>query len=276
MADIKRLEAMPQVVLKALELINDPRSTPQQLADTLAFDQSLAVRVLNLASSAYYGSTWRSLSLREALVRVGFNAVRSLVVTTSVSPTLNRSLPGYMLDHGQLWRHSIATGMCARNIASLVGYVDREEAYIAGLLHDIGKLIVDSRLSRQPVPVSEVAGQNGIPLHEAERLLLGFDHAQIGALVIEKWQLSARLAEAVAYHHAPLKAPEMSLLPSITYLADVVATMAGVPGQGNLTSMTADYEVISQLGLDAERVDSLLGRLHETLGEVDQFLRLSA
>lgn len=275
MADVHRLESLPQVVLKALELINDPRSTPQQLAAALSLDQGLTARVLALASSAFFGVTRRSLTLREALVRVGFNAIRSLIITASVAPTLDKPLPGYSLDRGQLWRHSVACGLCARNIAAMIGYRDREEAYIAGLLHDIGKLIIDRHLRAEFAQVFEIVERQCIPFIEAERMVIGFDHAQIGEIVLEKWQLAPALAEAVGHHHAPLTSSGSSLLPHIIHVADSLTLMLGIGVGGDGLYYTADYEVVRQLGLDVARIETLMAQLGDSLAEAEDFLRLN-
>jgi putative nucleotidyltransferase with HDIG domain len=275
MADVNRLESLPNVVLKALELINDPRSTPQQLAAALSLDQGLTTRVLALASSAFFGVGRRSLSLRESLVRVGFNAVRSLVITAAVAPALDRPLPGYVLDRGQLWRHSVACGLCARNVAAMVGYRDREEAYIAGLLHDIGKLIIDRHLRGEFAQVFAMAEQQRIPFIEAERMIIGFDHAQIGEIVLEKWQLPAGLSEAVGKHHAPLQSSGTSLLPAIIHVADAITLMLGIGVGGDGLYYAADYEVVRQLGLDVPRIETLMAQLTEAMSQAEDFLRLA-
>lgn len=276
MADVHRLESLPQVVLKALELLNDPNSTPQQLALVLSLDQGLTARLLALAASAFFGASRRSLNLREALVRIGFNAIRSLVITASVAPALDRPLPGYSLDRGQLWRHSVACGLCARNIAALIGYPDREEAYIAGLLHDIGKLIIDRHLRNEFARVFEIVERQRVPFIEAERMVIGFDHAQIGEIVLEKWQLPPALAEAVGRHHAPLTASGASLLPHIIHVADAITLMLGIGVGGDGLYYAADYEVVQELGLDVGKIELLMAQLTESLASASDFLRLTA
>jgi putative nucleotidyltransferase with HDIG domain len=274
LADVNRLESLPQVVIKALELIHDPRSTPQQLAAVLSLDQGLAARVLALATSAFFGTTRRSLSLREALVRVGLNTVRSLVMTAAVAPSLEHPLPGYGLDRGQLWRHSVACAVCARHLAVAVGYRDREDAYIAGLLHDIGKPVLDRHVGVEFAQALQLARQQHIAVTEAERMVIGFDHAQIGEIVLEKWQLSATLAEAVGRHHNPLTTPSDSLLPHIVHVADAITHMLGIGIGGDGLNSIADYQVVRTLGLDVERVEQLMEQLGDSLKEVDSLLRL--
>lgn len=273
MADVNRIESLPQVVIKALELIHDPHSTPQQLAAALSLDQGLTARVLSLASTTIFGSTRRSLPLREALVRVGLNAVRSVIITALVAPMLDRALPGYGLDRGEFWRHSVACGVCARNIATMIGDHDREDAYIAGLLHDVGKLVLDRHLGAEFDQALQLAQQQRIPVTEAERMIVGFDHAQLGEIVLEKWQLAPVLAEAVGRHHSPLTVTSGSLLPHIVHVADTITLMLGIGVGSNGLNYAADYEVVRRLGLDMHRVEQLMEQLRGSLDEIDTFLR---
>jgi putative nucleotidyltransferase with HDIG domain len=192
-----------------------------------------------------------------------------------VAPSLGRPLPGYSLDRGLLWRHSIACGLCARNVAAMVGYRDREEAYVAGLLHDVGKLIIDRHLRAEFAQVFQVVEREGIPFPEAERMVIGFDHAQIGEIVLGKWGLPATLAEAVGYHHSPLASTGTSLLPHIIHVADAITLMLGIGVGGDGLFYSIDYEVVRQLGLDVSRIETLMGQLSDSLAEADEFLRLS-
>ncbi len=226
----ERLPSLPQPTLKALQLIDDPKYSAGKLAGIIGMDQSLAGRLLQWANSPFYGLRYKVSTLERAIMVLGTRQIRELLMAVSVSEMLNRKMPGYGLNRGDLWRHSIAVAAGSRYLAREHQYAQPEQAFIGGLLHDIGKLIMDELLVMEESWVAEwnQLKEEGASFTDLERWLSGFDHAQLGGRVAQKWNLPMSLVEAITYHHQPTKA---TIEPEITYwihLADATAMMLGI------------------------------------------------
>lgn len=255
------LPPLPQVAIKALRLIDDPRCSIPELSKVLSFDQALAGRILRWANSAFYGLRSQVATLDQAIMYLGLMTVRELVVAASVGDMLNRQVAGYSLERGELWRHSVAVAAGTRWVARKQDYRALDRAFIAGLLHDIGKLVLDKLLrsdSRWQEQWNTLREQ-GVPFTEMERELTGYDHAEIGGFIAEKWNLPKPLCEAIALHHHPDMAESEPNLVSYVHIADAGALMAGI-GLG--------YE-----GLSYRLDEAVCAHLHWTVPEMENLMQ---
>jgi len=225
---VDHLPALPQVATKVIRLTDDLNTTPEDLSRVITQDQSLTAKVLKMANSAHYGFPRRIATIKEAVVLLGYNAIRNLVLAASVSRLLESEVEGYTLPRGELWRHSIACAQGARIIAHKVGFRSYELAYITGLLHDIGKVVLKHYMSEAYQQIIEQVKSEEIPFMIAEAQVLGFDHAQVGGLIADKWNLPVELVEAIVYHHNPGQVKQNPYLPAIVHLADALSLMLGV------------------------------------------------
>ena len=226
----QRTPSLPQATLRALQVIDDPDHNVSELARVIGLDQTLAARVLQWANSPFYGLRYKVATLDHAIMVMGTRAVQGLLLAVAVREKLSKKMPGYGLERGDLWRHSVAVAAGARWIASLQKYAQPDQAFIAGLLHDIGKLILDELLRYEPAWQIEWAKlqQEGTSFIELEHWLTGLDHAQLGGQIAEKWNLPAVLIEAIAYHHDPNRATVEPCITEWVHLADATALMIGV------------------------------------------------
>jgi putative nucleotidyltransferase with HDIG domain len=223
------------MVLQTLKKLDDPKSSAADVADRLSRDEGLVLRVLKLANSAYYGMPRRVSSVTEAISYLGYRTVKSIVLAASVFQHMDRPLTGYALDRGDLWHHSLAVAASARHIAGKIPgrkTVDPEEAYIAGMLHDIGKIVLNDYIRFGYGLIVKIVEDQQRPFMEAEREVLGFDHAEVGAQLIEQWQLPQAFVSVARYHHEPESLPdeadpgERALL-DVVHVANVMTLMLG-------------------------------------------------
>lgn len=264
-ADIHQLESLPAVVLEALNQLSRPDVNLRQVSDVIGQDAVITARMMSIANSVYYRRGAAVHRLSDALVRLGISMVKEVLLTASVLSVMDRSLKGYQLDRGQLWRHSVATGIGAKLLAQHINYPYREEAYIAGLLHDIGKLIFDQYLAGSYQEVIELAGAEEISFVEAESRVLGYDHAQIGGLVIAAWELPARFVETVSCHHTPAAAKDFRELAYIVHMANAFTLSLGLDVGGDGLMAMVDAEAISELRLHANAIDRILSDMAEAV-----------
>lgn len=198
---IKELAALPQITHQIIQLTNNPNASMKDLERLISIDQGMSTRVLNTVNSAYYGFSRKIASLKDAVVLLGFKTVRNLAMTVSTFDMFVGKTDAQNLRRGKWWRHSIDTALCARLIASQVDGVSPDEAYTAGLLHDIGKPLLD-RYGDVPYEQVEAFTTQGFSELEAEARVFGCSHVEVGRAVSLHWGFPEKLVEAIGEHHA--------------------------------------------------------------------------
>ncbi len=258
---IKDIPAFPQSVTKIIELTESPDSTVKELQEEIIKDQNITANILKYANSAYYGLSRTISTIQQAVVVLGFQAIKSIAIASSVGQTMNRELPGYALDKEDLWQQSHTCAIAARLIARKVKYPKPDEAYIAGLLRDIGKVIMDQYLREQLDEVYRLVDEQQMPFMEAEQQVMGFHHGQIGARIAEKWQLPDVLVESIALHHQPELAKVNPKLVAITHLADAVVMMMGLQVGVDGLAYNFSEKAIQLLKLDEKSLEQIMSEV---------------
>jgi putative nucleotidyltransferase with HDIG domain len=216
LAEIKEISTLPHVMTRIMEIITDEQSSAVDLAEEIANDTSLTAKILKMVNSAYYGFYREISEVSDAVVVLGFNEIRRLSLAISVLDMIG----GKSKEHRvAFWNHSFS---CAAMSDILVKErrIAEQGAFTAGLLHDIGKAILDQYFNDMFNAVQDRMRQNSLSFYEAERELFGFDHADIGYWLAERWNLPVTLGEAIHYHHQPELATEMPELAQVVHLAD--------------------------------------------------------
>jgi len=267
---IKDMPPLPQSITQVLELTKSPKSSANDLARVFERDPTLTVNMLKLANSAYYGFHREISTISHAIVCLGFETVKSIALTSSTQEMLNDEVPAYDLEKGMLWQHSISCATCARIIAQRIKYKDCEEAYIAGLLLDIGKIVLSRFAEDQFVQIIEKTNDNNTPYNIAEQEVLGFDHPKIGGRFIKKWNLPPVLVEAVQYHHQPEKAETNKTLVYIVHLADAISDMLGIGLGSDGLMYVFEENTLDVLGLKNEDVESIMSDLADKVQNTEQ------
>lgn len=264
---VNDIPALPQVVLRIMQMTEDPDSTAQDINNVLNQDQAMTTRVLRLANSAYYGFARRIASVTDAVVMLGFKTIRSIVIAAAVSDILQKSYDGYALEEGELWKHSQACALAARLIARKSRLIQPDVAYTAGLLHDIGKVILNRYMKEAYHDVVAMVSSQEIPFMIAEEEVLGFNHALVGSRLAEKWSLPPMLVEAIALHHNPEQCGADQPLVAITHLADAICLSMGI-GLGFDGLLYPVYpEALKVLGLKEGDIESMISELADLFSD---------
>ena len=263
---VRDLPALPASVIRVIQLTDDPKAGLSDVARALASDQGLAARVLRLANSAFYGSARRIGTVSEAVVILGMRTTRNLTMATSCQEMLEREVQGYFLPRGALWRHSLACAAAAQNLATRAHFRGVEEAFVAGLLHDIGKVIMSAYLKEEFVQVLRRVAQGAVTFSDAEREALGFDHAEAGARLLERWNLPSSLVSAVRYHHAPQEAAN-SPLAAVVHIADTICLTLGIGLGIDGLAYALDPSALAMLNLTEEDFEQVASQTCDTLSE---------
>ena len=267
---MKDIKSFPQFVLETMRKLNDPESSASDVAQSLSRDEGLVLRILKLANSAAYGMTRSISNISEAIALLGYKSVSNIILAATVYSAMDKGLSGYALDRGELWRHSLMVAYTSRHLAKITGKVSTEDAYVGGLLHDIGKVILNDYVRFGYGIIVKMVEEKNIPFTEAEWQVLGFDHAMIGEVLIEKWEMPESYRVAVEYHHKPNDLPEdkaqyQPLLDTVS-LANAICLMLGIGlGADGLQSYMFP-EPIERLGI--KNFDYLLAEMVDFVGDV--------
>lgn len=261
------LPAMPHVVNKAQEIISKPNSNMKDLVKVIEVEQSISARVLRLANSTYYGLSGRVASVQHASVLLGYKTLGEVITVAGISNIIGKTLDGYNLDSGELWRHSMAVAVGSRLIAGKRKPELSNDAFFAGLMHDAGKLILDSHVyeRREDFELFMQDGQE--TFLNAEREILGFDHSEIASEFCQKWNIPDEQGLAIKYHHYPSQS-EGSVLAYILHMADFIAMMSGIGTGVDGELYQLENGTMEFLGLQEEDIDGIQSEVVESVEDM--------
>lgn len=265
---VSRLRPLPVNVTRILHAIDDPKVTAGMVSDLLSLDQALTAYVLRVANSASFGYSTSCSSVKDAVMRLGFKQIRALALSTVAAGPLTRRLGGYRLGNGELWRHSVATATLARWLAQAVSYPAAEEAYVAGLLHDMGKLLLDQFVLTDYDNIIETMWKRKLYLWQVEEQLFGIDHAGVGGLMASQWGFPLGLVESIQYHHMPALSHAQPKLAAIVNIANAF-TPQDTMGLGSLSVQMVHPESLHILNLDMPSLERLRVLMMKALSELD-------
>jgi putative nucleotidyltransferase with HDIG domain len=266
--DLGQIPTMPTIAARVMQIVNDPHSSAEDVAKFISRDVALTSKVLRLANSAFYGIPRTISSVNSAIVILGFNTIRSLVLSASVLKVFPAK-PGLVaFDRKAFWKHSFMVGIASRMLAQIYRkkkLVDMETAFSAGLLHDVGKLILEQFAHEDYMPVLNEARDRKIPLVNAEKNLLGLTHAEVSGMLVEKWQMPNELRGPIVMHHSPLEDKTCQELASIVHFANHLCHLHG--------SGTMQDETYSTFHPEAEQLLGLGPTLEELVAELDRHIQ---
>lgn len=246
--EIKNLPTLPAVATRAMTMTEDPNCSQIELANVVEQDPAIATRLLKLVNSPFYGIRGTVDNVKQALIFVGMSNVRNLVLSTSVLELFDDDGKVGSFDRKDLWLHSMATAITARTAAQVSRVVDPEVAFTAGLIHDVGKLIIDRFFHEDFKRIIELVDMHHCTMMDAENAVLGTNHSEIGAHLAQRWGLPDALREAIGYHHDPQQAQTNKPLAALVGFADVLARDLKVgTGGGTTPQLTEHHLTLSKM-----------------------------
>lgn len=217
---IRDLPSLPVVVLEVLKSFEQKDASIGLLADKVAHDQALAAKTLRLANSSFYGLSRKVTTIQQAITILGFDSVRTLIAAAAVTDVFAGSKHA-AFDFKAFWRHAIGTALCAKMLARQMN-LNQDYAFVSGLLHDVGRLVMVTRFPDRYSEVMAYRSEHDCFMIDAERAVLGIDHAVVGRALAEYWKFPPAMQKAIANHHAPEEA-DMGDLPAIVHVAEATA-----------------------------------------------------
>jgi len=264
-AALSNMPTLPGIIRSVGLLVEDQDSSAGDIAEIISKDQVLSSRILRLVNSPVYGFPTRIANVTHALVLLGFNVVKGLVLSTAVFDAFAKQTVG-------LWEHSLGCAIVSRRIARELALPDVEEIMIAGLLHDFGKAVLSFVAKAEYDIAIKTAQLKGCHIAAAETEVFGADHASVAGWVAHQWRLPACLRDPIVHHHEPGLSKSHPTATAIVHLADILARGMGYGWPGDMTMPPIDHAVYQSLGLSFDRIDHILALAElEYAGGVDIF-----
>ncbi len=255
-AKVEAFPSLPGATTKLVPLIDDPNAAVAEIEEILRMDPGLTANVLKLSNSAYFGFPSKIGSVHKAIILLGAKRLMQLVMTSCVNCVMNKSIPGYDLPPGEMWRHSIAVSVAAEGLIEELNAPEADEIFTAALLHDVGKLVLGEFVKDDIKKIEKIVSKN-VSFEVAEETVLGIDHAEIGAKILESWGLPEKIVSAVRWHHDPEAADETSTLIDIVHVANVLCLMIGIGAGREGLQYRPSPVVTKRLGIKPAHIEKV-------------------
>ncbi|MGD2036825.1 MAG: HDOD domain-containing protein [Desulfobacterales bacterium] len=271
LAIIDSFPSMPGAGARMLALLQEQDTKVSEIEEILRYDPGLTANVLKLANSAYFGVPSKIGSLKQAVTLLGMKRLTQLVVASCVSALMDKSVAGYDLPAGDLWRHSVAVSIACETMVKDQKRNNHIDVFTPALLHDIGKLVLGSFVSEELEAIQQIAGK-GIPFVVAENMVLGTDHAEIGARILKRWNLPAEVINAVRWHHDPNSADACDFQMDVVYLANLLCQTSETTVAAEGSALELSATVIDRLGIEMDQFETISDKVGRWVDELSAAL----
>jgi putative nucleotidyltransferase with HDIG domain len=262
---LSNLPTLPNLLKKFNKMMSNPKVSMEAFGKELGKDQALTSKLLKLVNSSFYGFPGRISTITHALVLLGNDALKGLILTSNIFENLSP-------EAYPLWRHAIAVSLASRAIARELSLPDIEEFAVAGLLHDIGKVILHLEAPEEYRTVVNHSLTTELPIWKVETEMLGFDHATIGLWICEDWTLTAKLAFPIGYHHKPGQAKEHTIRVAVVALSDILVRGMGGGAESDLPIEATDPVLEEQVPLTLEQLHKLAEEIEPEIDNLQDLI----
>lgn len=273
MAQVKSFPGMPVTAAKLLKMLDNPDSTAAEIEEVLRYDAGLTANILKLTNSAYFGIPSKVSSVRQAIMMLGWKRLLQLVMTMCMSTVMKKPIVGYDLPQGALWRHSVAVSVAAEAVVKALKIPEAEEVFTAALLHDVGKLVLGGFVKNDMDQIKAMVAK-GIAFEVAEYMVIGTDHAEIGANILKKWDFPQDLVNAVNWHHDPETCENHCTLSDIVHIANTVGLRIGFGRDTEGARIEPSPSVTDRLGLEPVDIEVLVEQTLEGVNKLSDELMI--
>jgi len=269
--DVSTIHSLPMFYSQLSEAIDHPRSSIGDIAKIISEDQGLTARILKLANSPLFGYFSKIDTITQAVTIIGVLQVRDLALALSVMDVF-KGIPEDLVNMERFWMHSIASGLTARLLATSQREANLERFFVAGILHDVGRLVMFVRVPDVCLQLLEESRATGTLLYRAERERFGFDHAEVGGALLRRWKIPPRIAEPVGSHHDCRRADQYPRETSILHIADLIAHALEIGNSGELFVPDLDCEVWDRLQISSYMLPTLVTQVDKTFAQTASVL----
>lgn len=274
-SEISHIATLPEITLKIIKLVEDPNSTAQDLNKVITHDPALGARILKVVNSAFYGLPGQIGSINRAIVLLGLNAVKNIAIAASLAKLFRGGQICPSFSARDLWMHCIAVGTGTRLLAERAGLGLPDEAFLAGLIHDLGIMVeIQARRNQFVEAIALMDATPGMTLRQAETQAIGACHEDFGAALCKSWKFPASFAYVTGFHHRPLEvAPLNRTLTSLVHIADIIAADLEKGFDRDLETRDINPVLLEQLKLTMEQVNEVKELLPQAMDEAVNLLQ---
>jgi putative nucleotidyltransferase with HDIG domain len=271
---IERLTPIPQVASKVMSIAEDPKSSMSDLSKIIVYDTAVTANLLKVVNSAYFGLPEKVDSVHQAIVYLGMSQVVDLVLLSASGKNLQTAQEGYDLKAGELWKYSVSSALIAREIAEKKGVKDTHLIFTAALLKDIGKVILNQYVKDSFDKINALVTKQNFTFREAEKEVIGIDHAELGGMVAENWKFSPKMVEIIRHHHRPQETSMSEFESAIVYMADTICMMMGIGVGSDGLAYRFHREVVESLELTETEFQKMVAGFVEKIGEIEAMINV--
>ncbi|MCK4628004.1 MAG: HDOD domain-containing protein [Sedimentisphaerales bacterium] len=262
------IATLPEVTMRIVEVVQDERSTAHDLHKIVRNDPALSARVLRVVNSAFYGLPGQIGSIDRAIMLLGLNAVKNIAIAASIGKMFKSSVICDDFTGKDLWTHSVAVGATNKLITSAIGMALPDEAFLTGLIHDIGLVAVMQCHSEDIRKIVDLT-KSGVPYRKAEEKIIGANHQEIGAALTAKWKFPRSFQFVTGFHHEPTAlAPENRMLSVITHISDILCARGEIGMKITAETEEIPQELQDEIGITSEQLDEIAGNIENELQTV--------
>lgn len=269
---VESLATLPAVATRLMQLVDDPGSSMAEIKRVISTDPALCARILKIVNSSFYGLTRTVGSVEHAVTLLGLNAIKNIAIAASLHKAFHAPRLGHGFQVNDLWTHAVAVGTASHRLAQLVGKSLTEDAFLAGLIHDLG-IIIELQADRTLFSrlVDLLAAEPELSFRKAEQQIFAATHEDFGAALCRRWQFPQHLEFVAGCHHQPLELPESARrLGAIVHVADILAARSGAGYGRTVDSLEIDPAILQTLNLNEAQIDDVAAHLQEALSEAQQ------
>ena len=276
MKEIHNLKPIPAVVNQLLTVVDSPDSSMEDIARVIQYDPMITASILKTCNSAFFGLKTPAESIKDAVNMMGTDQVIELALIKSGAQALSGSQQGYGLEKGEMWKYSVSSAVVAKQVAVKLCLENKNTLFTAALLKDIGKIILEKHVADGSQKIIHLVKDKQYSFQEAEKEVLGIDHAELGAMIAKMWKFSPKMIKIIRHHHlndeSMLKDREIAGV----YLADCICMMMGNGVGADGLSYRFKDQVMKQLGVTAHDIEMIIAQFGINMQEVDVLLHMAA
>ena len=273
--EISELRPVSEIGNRVADITSNPNSSLTELVDIIKYDHAITANLLRICNSAYFGLKKKIASIKQAVAYLGLNKVASLVVLGNSADNFKKAQRGYDLNEGELWKYSVSSALIAEDLAKKKRLNNISLIFTSALLKDIGKVILSTYVEDSFEDINKAVQNRGLTFIDAEREVIGIDHAELGARVAERWNFSPDMVNIIRNHHDPDKAPPDDLSIPIVYLADSICMMIGIGVGSDGLAYRYHQDIVDRLNFSDIDLQETIANFWGKIKAVEELINLS-
>ncbi|THB81825.1 MAG: HDOD domain-containing protein [Desulfobacteraceae bacterium] len=272
--EIKKLKPIPAVINRIIEAVDQPGSSMDEIAAIIKYDPAVTAMLLKTCNSAFFGLKNPAESVEEAAMFLGTDQIVELVLLKSGAAIMTGKQEGYGLQEGAMWKYAVSSALIAKQVARQLSMENINTIFTAALLKDLGKIILDGVVADKIQKIDQLVVENNFSFQEAEKQVIGIDHAELGAMIAKMWKFSPRMVKIIRNHHLQDESMQAEKDIIVVYLADCICMMLGLAVGADALSYQFHTQAMDALGLDAEGVSRIMASFTADMDDVEALLEI--